>query len=124
VLPAVQVLTSLAAGAGTQAAARAARFPAAAASPGRDGVRVFCASDLHVDAPGGCSLRWLRSLSRSRFQSDVVVVAGALLDVVVGGRCIAACSRMWWQARCWAQQALQQQGACTDGVSACHESSW
>jgi hypothetical protein len=38
--------------------------------------RVFCASDLHVDRAGGANMQWLKSISSSSFQQDVLIVAG------------------------------------------------
>lgn len=38
--------------------------------------RVFCVSDLHVDAPGGANMAWVQSISINAFQNDVLIVAG------------------------------------------------
>lgn len=39
--------------------------------------RVFCVSDLHVDRAGGANMAWLKAISSSNFQNDVLIVAGA-----------------------------------------------
>lgn len=39
--------------------------------------RVFCVSDVHVDAPGGANMSWVKRISSTAFRHDVLIVAGA-----------------------------------------------
>ncbi len=61
-------------------------------------VQVYCASDLHVDAPGAEALAWLRSISTTRFQQDVIIVAGEAAYMYVHGavQCLHDCA--WYSA--------------------------
>lgn len=59
----------------------AAAVPSASPAPGRSHAcrpmrRIFCVSDLHVDAAGGANLAWVRSISGSLFRQDLLIVAG------------------------------------------------